>query len=148
MRLMFSLRSLSLKPKSLFSPNRMLSPSSLYAARPRCRRCCSSAIAMVDFPEAERPVNQRVKPCCLRRVLRSCVVTADECHVMFLGGGEWGKRGIVGYGEANLRCHYGGYNALFLFELGGKRSAGGIWQRLLPTEGIAQRRAIACSKRY
>src|ERR1700712_4808436 len=68
----FSFRSFSEKPRSLFSPKRTLSPSKRYAAMPRCKRCCSSAVAMVDFPEAERPVNQIVKPRCLRYELRSC----------------------------------------------------------------------------
>lgn len=69
---------------------------------------------MVDLPEAERPVNQRVKPCCLRRVLRSCVVTVDECHVMFLGGGEWGGGALWAMGRRTyvaitvdiMRCLY------------------------------------------
>ena len=82
--LIFSPRSLSLNPKSLFNPNLTLSPSSLYAARPRCSRCCSSAVAMVDFPEADRPVNQRVKPFWLRSVQRSGCVRVEECHVMLL----------------------------------------------------------------
>jgi hypothetical protein len=80
---MFSLRSFSENPKSLFSPNRTLSPSSLYAASPRCRRCCSSAVAIVDLPDALSPVNQIVKPRCLRYVLRS-LRERDGCQVMFL----------------------------------------------------------------
>ena len=38
----------------------------------------------MDFPEAERPVNQIVKPRCLRRELRSCR-EREGCQVMFLG---------------------------------------------------------------
>lgn len=38
---------------------------------------------MVDLPEAERPVNQRVKPVCLRKAIRS-VRVRDGCHVMLL----------------------------------------------------------------
>lgn len=38
---------------------------------------------MVDFPEAESPVNQMVRPRCLRRVVRSARVR-EGCHVMFL----------------------------------------------------------------
>jgi hypothetical protein len=38
---------------------------------------------MVDFPEAERPVNQMVKPGCLRNVLRSSR-EREGCHVMLL----------------------------------------------------------------
>jgi hypothetical protein len=60
--LIFSFRSFSEKPRSLFSPNRTLSPSRRYAAKPRCKRFCSSAVAMVDLPEAESPVNHIVKP--------------------------------------------------------------------------------------
>jgi hypothetical protein len=39
----------------------------------------------VDFPEAERPVNQTVQPFCLRRELRS-VRVRPGCHVMLLVG--------------------------------------------------------------
>jgi hypothetical protein len=46
---------------------------------------------MVLFPEAERPVNQRVKPFCLRRVLRS-ERERPSCHVMLLElCVSWGK---------------------------------------------------------
>lgn len=38
---------------------------------------------MVDFPDAERPVNQTVQPFCLRRVLRSERVR-PACQVMLL----------------------------------------------------------------
>lgn len=54
---------------------------------------------MVDFPEAERPVNQMVKPRCLRYVLRS-LRESDGCQVMLLVGvspAVWqGWRGMVG----------------------------------------------------
>lgn len=40
---------------------------------------------MVDFPEAERPVNQTVQPACLRRVLRS-ERESEGCQVMLLEG--------------------------------------------------------------
>ena len=40
---------------------------------------------MVDLPEAERPVNQTVAPCCLRNLLRS-VRVRPACQVMLLGG--------------------------------------------------------------
>lgn len=82
-RLMFSFRSFSENPRSLFSPKRTLSPSNLYAATPVCRRCCSSAVATVDFPDAERPVNQIVKPRCLRNSLRSWR-EREGCQVMLL----------------------------------------------------------------
>ena len=82
-RRMFSSRSFGENPRSLFSPNLTLSPSSLYVCLPRWRRCCSRAVAMVDFPEAERPVNQTVHPFCLRSSLRSLRVR-PACHVMFL----------------------------------------------------------------
>jgi hypothetical protein len=39
---------------------------------------------MVDLPDAERPVNQIVKPFCLRKPLRSAR-ERDGCHVMLLG---------------------------------------------------------------
>ena len=41
-------------------------------------------MAIVDFPEAERPVNQRVKPFWLRSAQRSAWVTVDACHVILL----------------------------------------------------------------
>jgi len=81
--LMFSFRSFSEKPKSLFSPNRTLSPSKRYAANPRCRRCCSRAVATVDFPDADKPVSHIVNPRCFRNSLRSCL-ERDGCQVMFL----------------------------------------------------------------
>lgn len=81
--LIFSLRSFSENPKSLFSPNRTLSPSRRYAATPRCRRCCSRAVATVDFPEADRPVSQSVNPRCFLNPLRSCR-EREGCQVMFL----------------------------------------------------------------
>lgn len=41
-------------------------------------------MAIVDLPEAERPVNQSVQPFCLRSSLRSVRVIRDACHVMLL----------------------------------------------------------------
>lgn len=38
---------------------------------------------MVDFPDADRPVNQIVKPFCLRKPLRSAR-ESDGCQVMLL----------------------------------------------------------------
>lgn len=38
---------------------------------------------MVDLPEAERPVNQSVRPVCLRRELRSARLR-EGCQVMLL----------------------------------------------------------------
>lgn len=38
---------------------------------------------MVDLPEAERPVNQMVRPVCLRRELRSALLR-EGCQVMLL----------------------------------------------------------------
>ena len=99
MRLMFSFRSFSKNPRSLFSPNRTLSPSKRYAANPKCRRCCSSAVAIVDFPEADRPVNQIVKPRCFLNPLRSwreregCqMILLRVVSVLFLVA-MWGWRG-------------------------------------------------------
>jgi len=40
---------------------------------------------MVDLPDAERPVNQIVKPRCLRFALRS-LRERDGCQVMLLFG--------------------------------------------------------------
>lgn len=37
----------------------------------------------MDLPDAERPVNQMVKPFCLRKPLRSAR-ERDGCHVMLL----------------------------------------------------------------
>lgn len=48
---------------------------------------------MVDLPEAERPVNQIVRPGCRRRVLRSVWVREWGCQVMFLQGGGIGVSG-------------------------------------------------------
>jgi hypothetical protein len=39
----------------------------------------------VDLPDADRPVNQIVKPFCLRNLLRSSR-ERDGCHVMLLKG--------------------------------------------------------------
>lgn len=60
---------------------------------------------MVDLPDAERPVNQMVKPFCLRNSLRSAR-ERDGCHVMLLkprvsdvcwdGGVRWGSRRHIG----------------------------------------------------
>lgn len=50
---------------------------------------------MVDLPEAERPVNQTVQPCCLRRVLRS-ERESDGCQVMLLG--DVLSESMVGWG--------------------------------------------------
>jgi hypothetical protein len=40
---------------------------------------------MVDLPEAERPVSQIVRPCCLRSEVRSARVRALAWKVMLLG---------------------------------------------------------------
>lgn len=53
MRRMFSFRDFSSKPRSLFSPNRTLSPSSRYANFRRWSKCCSSAHAIVDCEGGE-----------------------------------------------------------------------------------------------
>ena len=46
---MFSLRDFSSNPRSLFNPKRTLSPSRRYENLCRCKRCCSSAHAIVDY---------------------------------------------------------------------------------------------------
>lgn len=51
----FSTRLAGSNPKSLFSPNRILSPSSRYACSPLCSRCCSRAVAMVLCRSSVRP---------------------------------------------------------------------------------------------
>ncbi len=51
---------------------------------PRCRRCCSRAVATVDLPDAERPVSQRVMPRWPRSSARSAR-ERDGCQVMLLG---------------------------------------------------------------
>jgi hypothetical protein len=81
--LMFSFLSRSENPRSLFNPKRTLSPSSRYAEYPKCNKCCSSAVAMVDLPDADKPVNQIVKPRCFLSWLRSRRVRPG-CHVIFL----------------------------------------------------------------
>ena len=48
-----------------------------------CKRCCSRAVATVDFPDADKPVNQMVKPRWPRNWLRSCR-ESDGCQVMLL----------------------------------------------------------------
>lgn len=59
---------------------------------------------MVDLPDALRPVNQIVKPRCLRSVLRS-LRERDGCQVMLLEGyGEFMVL-LVGYGGVGVRCH-------------------------------------------
>lgn len=51
---------------------------------PWWRRCCSRAVAIVDLPDAERPVSQIVRPDWLVYVERSLRVRVG-CQVMFLG---------------------------------------------------------------
>jgi hypothetical protein len=64
-------------------------------------------MATVDFPEAERPVNQIVKPRCLRNSLRSCR-EREACQVILLVGlisFVVGWRGCLG-GMKYSRCHF------------------------------------------
>jgi hypothetical protein len=51
---------------------------------------------MVDLPDADRPVNQMVKPGCLRSVVRSAR-DSDACQVMLLSSCEYGWRGMAGH---------------------------------------------------
>lgn len=72
---------------------------------------------MVDFPLAERPVNQIVRPGWCRRVLRSGWVREWGCQVMLLGkkgfsakdgggvGVGWGWGRGEGRREVYLRRH-------------------------------------------
>ena len=59
---MFSLRDFSSNPRSLLSPKRMLSPSSRYVNLWRCRRCCSSAQAIVDCTCTPHPAAPTCPP--------------------------------------------------------------------------------------
>ena len=65
---------------------------------------------MVDLPEAERPVNQRVKPFWSRCVDRSSWVTEEACQVMLLEVGlvRLGKDDQGRDADADLRRHWNG----------------------------------------
>ena len=84
---------------------------------------------MVDLPEAERPVNQIVKPFCLRKVLRSAR-ERDGCHVMLLGrnvsDARWRWRWRGRYGGVNARCHVGWYGGVTVMELRDVVQKGGM----------------------
>ena len=60
-RRIFSIRSASVKPRSLFSPWRTLSPSSRKVCRFINASFFSTALAMVDLPEPESPVNHSTR---------------------------------------------------------------------------------------
>jgi len=83
-RLIFSFRSSSENPRSLFNPKRMLSPSKRYAVIPLCSSACSNATAIVDFPEADSPVIHIVNPGCPRSFVLSGLVTLPSWKVMFV----------------------------------------------------------------
>ena len=57
-RRMFSMRSVSEKVRPLFSPKRTLSPSNKYVCLLNSLSFNSTALAIVDFPEPLKPVNQ------------------------------------------------------------------------------------------
>ena len=57
---MFSIRSVSVKPKSLLRPWRILSPSSKNVCRFNRWSVFSTSLAIVDLPEPERPVNHKI----------------------------------------------------------------------------------------
>jgi hypothetical protein len=59
---------------------------------PRCSRCCSSAVAMVDLPEAESPVSQMVRPGWARRAKRAWR-ESEGCQVMLLPFRQFPGRG-------------------------------------------------------
>ena len=61
----------------------MYVPSSRYAVTPLRSRCCSSAVATVDLPDADSPVSHSVSPCWPLRLLRSSRVR-PSCQVIFL----------------------------------------------------------------
>ena len=46
-------------PRSLFNPALTLSPSKMYVLTPMLFNAYSVALAIVDFPDPESPVNQR-----------------------------------------------------------------------------------------
>ena len=54
----FSTRSTLVNPKSLFSPCLILSPSRVIVWRPIACNFFSKTLAIEDFPEPDRPVNQ------------------------------------------------------------------------------------------
>lgn len=67
---------------------------------------------MVDLPDADRPVNQMVKPGCLRNVLRSAR-EREGCQVMLLLRFSmlrvyaWDPELVAWWGYAgHSRCHY------------------------------------------
>ena len=70
-RLMFSIRSLFEKPRSLLMPNLVLSPSNTIEWIPLSKSFLCSAFARVDFPEPESPVNHKAIPRCLFRSSKS-----------------------------------------------------------------------------
>lgn len=62
----------------------MLSPSRRKEWRPRWSNVCSRAVAIVDLPDAERPVNQTVAPDWPRSSERSAEETAPGWKVMLV----------------------------------------------------------------
>src|SRR5277367_6529942 len=95
-RLIFSFRSSSENPRSLFNPKRMLSPSKRYAVIPLCSSACSNATAIVDFPEADSPVIHIVNPGWPRSFVLSGLVTLPSWKVIFVA---IGVRRFVNAGE-------------------------------------------------
>ena len=63
-RRIFSVLSSDEKPKSLQRPWRTLSPSRTITWHPMSKSSRESALAIVDFPDPESPVNQRIAPLC------------------------------------------------------------------------------------
>lgn len=84
-RRIFSSRSAMEKPRSQHKPCRTLSPSRI---KVRTRRACSlssSALASVDFPDPEKPVNQMIRarwPCSTSLSPRE---TAACCQMRLFG---------------------------------------------------------------
>lgn len=76
-RRMFSTRSSTEKPKSLFSPCLILSPSRIYVRIPSWLSLTSRALARVVLPDPESPVNQITFASCPDRVSLSFLVTVN-----------------------------------------------------------------------
>ena len=81
---MFSTRSVSVKPRSRFSPCRTLSPSSSIVWQPRASNFCSTRLAIVDLPAPDRPVNHRMAVCCPFSSARCRGVTVESCQWILL----------------------------------------------------------------
>ena len=80
--LIFSIRSSGSKPRFLFSPILMLSPSRSIVYFPLRFRRFSISFANADFPDPESPVNHNVIGFCPILFARNLRVISSFCHVM------------------------------------------------------------------